>query len=361
MNLYDKISILGPSARYDTCGPKDFGQTTDIPGVYNAKTSNGNVCRLFKVLQTNNCLNNCNYCAFRRDRDSARTTASPDEMAKAFESAYSRRLVDGLFLSSGLDNQPDATMDKMLATANILRKQYNYRGYIHLKVMPGTSSAALDATIDIANRISLNIEAPTEESLAVLSPNKRLKSGLLHTLSLIKSKLKSRKFNGKKIPSLTTQFVVGAGIETDKELVKATKFLYDNFKLQRVFYSAFRPVSGTPLEDHEPVSITREHRLYQTDFLMRFYNFAPVEIPFDNSGFLMDSIDPKTLWANLHPEAFPVNLNTATYFELLRVPGIGPQAAQKLVKIRRESPIKSFYSLHGLRLQIDKMSRWVTV
>ncbi len=356
MDLYQKISVLGPSARYDTCGPKDFGKTTDIPGVYHAKVGGGNVCRLFKVLQTNSCVNNCKYCAFRRDRDCQRTTASPDEMARAFDSAHSRHLVDGLFLSSGVAVSPETTMTKMLDTARVLREKYQYRGYLHLKIMPGVSASCIRESIKLASRISLNIESPTEESLSSLAPEKDLKKGFFYTLSLIKSELTKLRWSGKKVPSLTTQFVVGAGEEKDKDIIQKTQFLYKNFGLKRVFYSAFRPVPGTPLEQRSAASLTREHRLYQADFLMRFYRFSPYEIPLDERGFLSEVADPKMLWAQSHPELFPINLNTVGYWQLLKVPGIGPVSAKKILKIRSEARIQDFSSLAGNRLQVKKLS-----
>lgn len=361
MNLFEKISILGPSAQYDTCGPKDFGKTTDIPGVYHAKVGGKNICRLFKVLQTNECSNNCNYCAFRRDRECPRTSATPDEMASAFDSAYSRRLVDGLFLSSGLSGHPDFVMDRMIGTAEVLRNRFNYKGYLHLKVMPGSSDAAIAEAIKFANRISLNIESPTEEDLLALSPQKSLKKSFFTTLSKIKTELFKRKTAVGKAPSLTTQFVVGAGKEKDLDIIKMTKFLYDKFDMKRIFYSAFRPVSDTPLQDHQPASLTREHRLYQVDFLMRFYSFLPEEIPLDNTGNLIEVSDPKMLWAQQHPDYYPINLNTAHYNELIRVPGIGPVSAKKIMKLRKQSIIKSLYNLQGMRLQIDKMSKYICV
>ena len=356
MDIYQKISVLGPGAKYDTCGPKDFGQTTNIPGVYHAKVDGGNVCKLFKVLQTNTCVNNCTYCAFRRDRDCQRVSASPDEMAAAFDSAHSRRLVDGLFLSSGVIQSPETTMTRMLDTAKILREKYQYRGYLHLKIMPGVSASCIRESIKLANRISLNIESPTEESLSTLAPEKDLKKGFFYTLSLIKSELTKLRWSGKRAPSLTTQFVVGAGKEKDKDIIQRTHFLYKNFGLKRVFYSAFRPVTGTPLEGKPACSLTREHRLYQADFLMRFYRFSPYEIPLDEQGFLSETSDPKMLWAQNHPELFPINLNTAGYWQLLKIPGIGPTSAKKILKIRKETHIRDFSRLADNRLQLQKLS-----
>ncbi|MBN2016274.1 helix-hairpin-helix domain-containing protein [Candidatus Dojkabacteria bacterium] len=359
MNLYEKISTLGPSAQYDTCGPKDFGKTTNIPGVYHAKVGGNNICRLFKVLQSNKCVNNCYYCAFRRDRDTPRITASSDEMAEAFISAFSRRLVDGFFLSSGIDSHPDTTMTRVLDTASILREKYHYKGYIHLKVMPGTSVSCIQESIKVADRISLNIESPTEQDLLALTPNKSLKYGFFTTLNLIKREIKKFQSIHLKAPSLTTQFVVGAGTEKDLDLIRITNLLYKRYELKRVFFSAFRPVPDTPLEEKEAVSLIREHRLYQADFLMRFYHFSPLDIPLDQEGFLSEIIDPKMLWAQRHPEYYPVNINSANYWKLLRVPGIGPVSAKKIIQIRKHGRLKSFYRLQGNRLQINKLSSFI--
>jgi predicted DNA-binding helix-hairpin-helix protein len=356
VDLYEKISILGPSAQYDTCGPKDFGKTTNIPGVYHAKVGGNRICRLFKVLQTNLCQNNCHYCPFRKDRNCRRITATPDEMAKAFHSAYSRRLVEGFFLSSGIIKTPETTMTMILDTATILRNKYQYRGYLHLKIMPGASLGTIRESIKLANRVSLNIESPTEEHLTALSPTKDFKRGFFYTLSLIKKEISRFRFTGKSAPSLTTQFIVGAGEEKDQEIIRMTHFLYKNFGLKRVFYSAFRPIPETPLANKPAASLVREHRLYQADFLMRFYHFSPWDIPLDNQGFLPETADPKTLWAQQHPEFFPVNLNAADYWRLLKIPGIGPTSAKKIIKIRREKKIKSFSGLKSQRIQITKIT-----
>ncbi|MBN1618160.1 helix-hairpin-helix domain-containing protein [Candidatus Dojkabacteria bacterium] len=359
MNLYEKISILGPNAQYDTCGPKDFGKTTDIPGVYHAKVAGNNVCRLFKVLQSNKCVKNCKYCAFRRDRSTPRAEASPLEMAKAFESAFSRRLVDGLFLSSAIDGHPDTTMTKLLDTAHILREKFKYKGYLHLKIMPGAASNCIDETLKLANRVSVNIEAPTEKDLHFLSPEKHLENDILTTFSLIHQKIQLLKTTQNRVPSITTQFIVGAGEERDKDIIKSTKLLYNKFELQRVFYSAFRPVDQTPLEEKPSTSLTREHRLYQSDFLMRIYKFSPDEIPLDNDGFLFETDDPKTLWVQAHPEIFPMNINTARYFDLLKIPGIGPETAKKIIALRSINKIQFYSDLLSQRIQVDKIMPYV--
>ncbi len=359
MDLYQKISVLGPSAKYDTCGPKDFGKTTNIPGVYHAKVGGKRVCRLFKVLQSNVCRNNCFYCAFRRDRDCKRVTASSDEMASAFYSAYERRLVDGFFLSSGVVNNSDATMTKMLDTAHILRNNYNYRGYLHLKIMPGTSEECIREAVSVSNRVSVNMESATEAGLAQLSPDKQLKSELFSTLAKTKSEIEKFKKKNKRAPSLTTQFVVGAGEEKDRDLVTMTNLLYKRFGLSRVFYSAFRPVSGTPLEHKPAESVTREHRLYQSDFLMRFYKFDVGEIFFTKEGDLDTDKDPKTLWAENNPAFFPININKACYEDLLRIPGVGPVSARKIIREREFFPIWTLQRFAGMGIQTEKIVDYI--
>lgn len=363
MNLEQKITILGPSASYDTCGPKDFGKTTKVPGVYHAKVAGQHICRLFKVLQTNYCVNNCQYCAFRRDRSTPRTTASPDEMAKAFINVYQRRLVDGFFLSSGIADSAESTMSRLLDTAHILRDRYHYKGYLHLKIVPSVSTSCIEEASKLAQRISLNIEAPSEADLAILSPEKKFKQGFFHTLSIIKNVIAKRIWAGQKAPSLTTQFVVGAGSETDGKIIQTTHLLYKNFGLKRVFYSAFRPVLHTPLADKPAESLTREHRLYQTDFLMRFYQFKPWEIPLNSVGFLEESLDPKTAWAKQHPELYPINLNQANYWQLLKIPGVGPVSAKKIIQLRAERKIKSVEELAKAKigLLVSKMRGWSCV
>lgn len=360
MSLYEKISILGPGAKYDTCGPRDLGNTTKIPGVYIAKMANGCSCRLFKVLQTNACKNNCKYCAFRKDRDTKREIATPDEMASAFMEVKRKRLVDGLFLSSGVTNDADTTMSRMLDTVHIVRKRYHYSGYVHLKIMPEASTSCIQEAIKVANRISLNIEVPTKVDLAYLSPEKDFHNGFLRTMSVVQDQIKKRRYQGGKVPSVTTQFIVGAGEEKDTDIVRSTHFLYESFGLKRVFFSAFRPVINTPLQDRPAASLTRQHRLYQADFLMRFYKFLPADVPVDDNGYLIEAEDPKMVWAKTHPEVFPININTADYWNLIKVPGIGPMGARKIMRMRDRGVISNLNQLHGKRISLRKISTFVT-
>lgn len=358
MDLYQKISILGPNAQYDTCGPKDFGLVTDIPGVYRANVG-GRVCRIYKVLQTNSCRNNCRYCALRRDRQFPRVKASSEELAKSFINVYSRRLVEGFFLSSAIIGSADNTMQMLIDTATIVRKQYGYKGYLHLKIMPGSSPVAVKEALGLASRVSLNIESPTEKSLANLSSEKNLQAGFYNTLKIIKKEIDERKYSGKKAPSITTQFVVGGGGENDREIIRTSGNLYQEFGLKRIFYSAFRPVPETPLADKPAASLVREHRLYQTDFLMRFYRFLPGQIPTDQSGFLFEEADPKFIWAQKNPQYFPIDINRADYWDLLKVPGIGPTSAKKILEMRQHCRIQTLNQFAKKRFLSKKLSAYV--
>lgn len=223
--------------------------------------------------------------------------------------------------------------------------------------MPGSSSSVIREAVKISNRLSLNIESPTESDLSTLSPDKNMKTGFFSTLFEIKKQLRQIKFFGLKTPSLTTQFVVGAGEETDRNIVNMTDLLYKQFSLKRVFYSAFRPIANTPLANKPAESLLRQNRLYQTDFLMRFYKFSPTEISFDTNNQLCLSLDPKTLWAQKHRDFFPININKASYYQLLRVPGLGPTSAKKIISLRQSSKI---YSLSKLsRLQLSKITPYI--
>ncbi|HOU76381.1 MAG TPA: helix-hairpin-helix domain-containing protein [Candidatus Dojkabacteria bacterium] len=359
MNVFEKIAVLGPSAQFDTCGPKDFGNTTKIPGVYYAKTSNGGVCKLFKVLQTNVCQNNCNYCAYRKDRDTPRVLASADEMASAFMTVWNSRKVDGLFLSSGILKNPTYSMSQIIDTATILRKKYRYGGYVHLKIMPGSEKAAIEEAISLSNRISLNIESPTPDTLAALSPDKNWDKDFITTLDTISDIMKKRKFHGLKNPSITTQIVVGAGNEKDREIIDSAGNLYNQYKFKRIFYSAFRPVDNTPLANRPATSLTREHRLYQADSLMTQYGFQASEIPTDIFGLLNETIDPKKAWADLHPDLFPININTAKFNDLIRIPGIGPVSARKIIQFRKWRKLKDIHDIQKARIQWHKASTYL--
>jgi predicted DNA-binding helix-hairpin-helix protein len=300
---------------------------------------------MLKVLQLGGCERGCLYCAERlggRHRSSLDFT--PEELARLFIDLYQQRRVGGLFLSSAIRGGAVKSMDRMLDTADLLRRRLAFRGYLHLKILPGCEPNQIERAMALATRVSLNMEAPTAELLSRLAPTKALKPHILAPMQQIARAQADGRFAQ---AGQTTQFVVGAAGETDVQIGRSTAYLYRHLKLARIYYSAFQPMAQTPLEELPPTSFLREHRLYQMDFLLRSYGFSIEEIPFSPTGNLDLVQDPKTRWAQQHPEAFPVEINTAEYLKLLRVPGVGPRSAKKMLELRRQSPIRSPQSLRA--------------
>ena len=340
MDTEHKIYALGQAAKFDVCQASDV--PTDTPSrdalascVFRAVRSGGGCTPLLKVLQSNVCDRDCAYCANRSGRDTRRTTLSPEELARTFDDMARRRLVEGLFLSSGMCGQADEAMSRMLATVELVRKRYQFRGYVHLKILPGADPAAIAAALSLADRVSVNLEAPTPQRLQALSHTKDYGRELWTSLETAQ---RMRHEQGRRV-SMTTQFVVGAAGEEDRELLATAGRLYRGLGLARVYYSAFRPISDTPLEGHAPAPLWRQNRLYQADMLLNLYGFRPDELVYDGAGMLSRDDDPKVAWAQAHPERFPVEVNRASREDLLRVPGIGPTSAERLVRWRREGSL----------------------
>ncbi len=278
---------------------------------------------------------------------------------------YRSGIVDGLFLSSGIVGTA-RTMDQMIATTELIRERYAYRGYIHLKLLPGAETAHIARAVALADRVSVNLEAPTADALAVLAPQKRLDAltGPLLAAHEIIGKLRAddggrRPASGGAGLGMSTQFVVGPAGETDRELLSMAQMLYRQAGLARTYYSAFNPVPRTPLEEAAPTDPRREFRLYQADFLLRQYGFAVEELPFDARGRLDEALDPKAAWARAHPELFPLEVNRAAPRELMRVPGIGPKSAQAIVAARRLSPIRGLNELRRLGARADQAAPFI--
>ena len=339
MDLQGKIDLLGMAAQYDICrgcGTRSNRVKDDLGRwIYPAVRPDGVRVNLLKILQTNVCENDCFYCAQRSGHDIRRSRLAPDELARAFEQLRSRGRVEGLFLSSGLCGGADRSMERMLATVEILRARYEFGGYIHLKILPGADDGCIEAAIKMADRVSVNLEAPNARRLARISGSKDFRREIQVPLQRAHQ---WRRRLGRRV-SITTQFVVGAAEESDRELLSTASGLYKGLSLSRVYYSAFQPVSGTPLEGHPATPVWREHRLYQADFLLRQYGFAYEELVFDQTGFLPREADPKLTWALAHPEFFPVDLNAAGAQALLRVPGIGPVSARRIMERRRQGTL----------------------
>lgn len=393
MNTREKLNLLAEAARYDDCrapapdvvaeGRGFFAPETSaspdprvLPCISHLHTPDGRRKATLKVLQTSACQNDCNYCAFRAGRDVRRAHLTPDELACSFDLMYRAGLVESLFLSSGVMGT-NRTMDEMLATVELTRLKYGFRGYIHLKLLPGTDAAQIERAVQLADRVSLNLEAPTSERLALLAPQKQmatLNAPLRAAAEIIGKHGEHAPMHpgsaSRPLPpdswgharlGLSTQFVVGPAGETDRELLSAAQMLYRELRLARAYYSAFSPVRGTPLENEPGTDPQREFRLYQADWLLRYYRFSADELPFTPEGRLRTDIDPKAAWAEAHPERFPVEVNVASLAELLRVPGIGPSSARAVMHARRGGRLREIGDLRKLGARADRVAPYVTL
>jgi len=339
-----KLEILSADAQYDlacACGTRDDEHRKrggEDKWIYPVTLPNGGRSVLFKTLISNVCSNDCKYCPLRADQDVRRCTLSEEETVNTFLDYFNRGEVFGLFLTSGVLGTPDATMEQLNRIARILRYKRDFRGYMHLKVIPGASAAAIEEAVSLSTAVSLNIETPGAKHLAKLSTRKRFIEDIVEPIKLI-SRLTGRGNKYARVKQ-TTQFVVGAAEETDSEIVKYMWGLYDRLNLKRIYFSAYQKGLGDiPPEDHKEQNpgevFMREHRLYQADFLMRKYGFTESDICFDKAGNLSLEIDPKEHWAKLHPEYFPLNINKASKYELLRVPGLGDITVSRILEHRK--------------------------
>lgn len=349
MDAIQKVAILGQAAQYDicaSCGTEASRIRDDIGRwIYPAALPDGRRVMLLKILMSNACENNCLYCANRCNRNFRRISFKPEELAKLFDQLYHARMVQGLFLSSAIRGGATQMMEQMIATTEILRFKYEFRGYIHLKILPGADKGCVERTTELADRISINLEAPSQEQLARITSSKDFEDELITRMRWASEAIARR---GQKRVSQTTQFVVGAAGESDWEIVRTTDRLYRELGLTRAYFSAFQPIEGTPLENHPPTPPIREHRLYQADFLLRRYGFELDDLIFDEEGDLPRSFDPKMMWALNHPERFPLEINLASREELLRVPGIGPRSAARIIKLRRQGKFRSLQELRRI-------------
>jgi putative DNA modification/repair radical SAM protein len=360
MNLTAKVSLLGDSARYDicaACGTRSSRVRDDIDRwIYPAALPDGRRVMLLKVLLTNACERDCAYCGNRASRDVPRTSFTPDELAATFDELLRRRLATGLFLSSAVSGSADRAMERMIAAVEIVRYRYQFQGYVHLKILPGVGRAAVERATQLAQRVSVNLEAPNAERLARLSTSKDFERDLLQRMRWAQQAMAAQ---GATKASQTTQFVVGVADETDREILLTASQLYRELGLARVYFSAFQPVPATPLEGRPPTPTIREHRLYQCDFLLRWYGFGYEELVFDPAGNLPRSADPKLIWAQSHPEWFPVEVNRADREALLRVPGIGPRSATRILASRRRVTFRDLRALKRLGVAIQRAAPYI--
>jgi predicted DNA-binding helix-hairpin-helix protein len=307
---------------------------------------------------TTACERDCHYCAFRAGRKMRRATFKPEEMARAFDELHRAGLVQGLFLSTGIFAGGANTQNKLLDTAEILRQRLGFRGYLHLKIMPGVERGQVERAMGLADRVSINLEAPTAGRLERLAPHKDFDRELLAPLQWMEA-IRSTQPGGGRRASSATQFVVGAAGESDVELLATTERLYRQAGLQRAYFSAFEPLPDTPLENHPAENPTREHRLYQASYLLRDYGFDLEELPFDAGGRLPLDRYPKRAFAEIHLSQAPIEVNRASPEELRRVPGIGPRSIGKLLAARRTRRLRDPGQLRALGIVAERAAPYI--
>jgi predicted DNA-binding helix-hairpin-helix protein len=325
--------------------------------VHPAQLPNGKQIKLLKTLLSSACERDCYYCPFRAGRDFRRATFKPQEFAELFMKLNQARAAEGLFLSSGIAAGGANTQNKILDTAEILRKRFGYRGYMHLKIMPGAERGQVERAMQLADRVSVNLEAPNTQRLAKLAPHKIFLEELLRPLKWVEEIRRTQpayKFWNGKYPSTVTQFVAGGADENDLELLTTTSWLTKNVRLKRAYFSAFSPIRDTPLENKAAVDPLREHRLYQASFLLRDYGFDLEEMPFLQDGNLPLPTDPKLAWAQMNLIERPLEINRAEKSQLLRVPGIGLKGAEAILSARRSGRLSDLGSLRKLGVVVAR-------
>lgn len=372
-DTFEKLTILSADAQYDlacACGStqdEHRRRSSDGKWIYPVTLPDGGKGSIFKILLSNVCRNDCKYCPLRHNQDIRRCTLEAEETVRLFWDYYTQGKVFGLFVSSGVIGTPDGTMERINAIARILRARFRFRGYIHLKVIPGASQAAVEEAVRLASAVSLNIETPGAEYLANVSEQKDFLRDIIAPIKHISRLVQEPNTLGRRVHQ-TTQFVVGAAGETDRRIVQYMEGLYHRLKMHRIYFSAYQtglgasdlPGEHNPQDDSPADRLTREHRLYQVDFLMRKYGFHDAEIPFDEKNRLPLDKDPKQAWADLHPEHFPVDVNHADRQTLLRVPGLGPLTVRTLLKRRQQARLTDISDFAKPSKRLAKAAAYLT-
>lgn len=365
MDRRQRILILSESAVLDReRGLSALNNPGQPVGVARVRLPGGGTTNLMRVMQTNACSFSCGYCPTYCGGKVTRTGLGPDEVARTFMEAHDKGLAQGLFLTSGVPGRAVRATDRMLATLEILRRRERFRGYLHVKLLPGAESAQVEAAARLANRISVNLEGPGDAYVRRLSKEKDFSGDLLPKLELAGRLLREARHDPGRagaVAGTTTQFVVGAAGERDREILAVVGRLERERLLHHAHFSAFQPVAGTPMEHLPATPAVREHRLYQAEHLLREYGFRFDELVFDGRGDLSLDEDPKTAWALAHPEAFPLEVTSAPYEALVRVPGIGPKAARTLVTVRRGSAIRQVADLARIGVDVSRAGFFLVV
>ncbi|NQU98860.1 helix-hairpin-helix domain-containing protein [Candidatus Woesearchaeota archaeon] len=349
MDVFEKARILGNSGKYDSCGPKACQVDVEkgIGGIYHAKAEH-KTCRIFKTLMTNTCSFDCKYCSNSAGCKKKPATFKQEELAKFFNYLNHKLDIDGLFLSSGVPGDPDIMTEKMISTVRLVRNKYNFRGYVHFKVLPGTSYELVKQAAEFSNRMSVNIEAPNSSVLSEFSSTKDFKNDILKRQKWI-----SQLGLGS---GQATQMIINH-MSTDKDVLKMMNWEYGELKLKRMYFSAFRPVKGTPFENEKAESHTRESHLYNVDFLVRRYNYKFKEFNEVLNDDMLPREDPKLALAKLTFDG-PVDINEASYDELIRIPGIGPRTAQRILAGEK---IRKYEDLHKLGGWVERAKPFIEV
>ena len=363
MDLKEKLKILADSAKYDASCSSSGSTRTNKDGIGNASVSgichsfasDGRCISLLKILLTNSCIYDCKYCLNRRSNNIKRALFTPEEICTITINFYKRNYIEGLFLSSGIIKSPDYTMELMIKTISLLRHKYHFNGYIHAKAIPGASDALLKQLGSLVDRMSANIEIPTENGLKLLAPNKNSKN-VEKAMAYIREN-KSRKF----VPAgQSTQMIVGATKENDLDILRKSEDMYKNYNLKRVFYSAYIPINkDTLLTTLERPPLKRENKLYQADWLMRFYNFKVKDLLTEDNPNFNILIDPKADWALRHMEEFPKEVNKCSYYDLLKIPGIGIKSAKRIITSRKVFTL-SFKDLKKMGVVLKRAQYFIT-
>jgi putative DNA modification/repair radical SAM protein len=377
MDIREKLRVLSAAAKFDVSCSSSGGSRKNAPGgigssapagICHSFTSDGRCISLLKILLTNFCVYDCAYCINRSSSDVERAAFTPEEVAELTINFYRRNYIEGLFLSSAVFRTPDHTMELIIRTISLLRNEHRFNGYIHVKAIPGSDPRLIEQAGALADRMSVNIELPSSRSLMLLAPQKN-RDNVLKPMSLISSRInadrRERKSSAADAPKFvpagqSTQLIVGASPESDYSIVSLSEKLYERYSLKRVYYSAYVPVSNSPLLPSTRFSpLLREHRLYQADWLLRFYGFKAGEILDQRMPALDLNFDPKTNWALNNLDFFPVEINKAPYRDLLRVPGIGMTSAKRIISARWVRSL-DYHELRSLGVVVKRAQYFIT-
>jgi len=377
MDILDKLTVLSDAAKYDVActssgvdrkgAPGSIGNTISA-GICHSFSADGRCIALLKVLLSNACVYDCSYCVNRKSNDIPRATFEPHELAELMIQFYRRNYIEGLFLSSAVVRNPDYTCEQMIEVLSLIRNTYRFRGYIHVKAIPGADDKLLTTLGLLADRMSINLELPSNDSLKLLAPDKsredilvpmgRIKTGIHENRTDLAKYRNTPKF----VPAgQSTQMIVGATPETDYQIINLSAALYKKYELKRVFYSAYMPIMtgrNLPSLDTKP-QLLREHRLYQADWLLRFYEFDVAELLDQRNPNFNPLIDPKCNWALNNYDRFPVEINTAPYEILLRIPGVGVISAKKIIRARRMGSL-DFPDLKKMGVVLKRAQYFIT-